>query len=90
MPTFRIVYVEDETFAPRTLTAAFPDRAAAEITMARHGHRIVQIAEVGHRESVADPIRIAVVAEKRDAANQAAKRTAPKWYGFLRLIFRAM
>ena len=34
MPTYRIVYIDDDTFAPRTLTAAFPNRTAVEIAMA--------------------------------------------------------
>jgi hypothetical protein len=68
MPTFRIVYIDDDTFAPRTLTAAFPDRAAIEIAMAKHGHRVVHIAELRAGESAADPIEIAMsgVAEPRE------------------------
>ena len=60
MPIFRLVYIDDDTFAPRTLTAAFADRAAAEIAMARHGHRVVHVAELGAGECAADPVRIAM------------------------------
>lgn len=63
MPTFRIVYVDDDTFAPRTLTAAFPDRAAVEIAMAKHGHRVVHIAEMRAGESAADPIEMPMSAK---------------------------
>jgi hypothetical protein len=52
MPIFRIVYIDtdyvgDESLRPRTLTAAFADRAAAEAAMAKHGLRIAYIAEAG-------------------------------------------
>ena len=60
MQTYRIVYIDDDTFAPRTLTAAFASRAAAELAMARHGHRVVHIAEMRAGESAADPIRIEI------------------------------
>jgi len=77
MPTFRIVYIDDDTFAPRTLTAAFSDRAAVEIAMAKHGHRVVHIAELRTGESMADPIEIAMsgVAEPRDARQPASEPT---------------
>lgn len=58
MPIFRIVYIDDDTFAPRALTAAFPDRAAAEIAMAKHGHRIAHIAEMGAGECERGPVAI--------------------------------
>jgi hypothetical protein len=58
MPTFRIVYIEDDSFAPRTLTAAFADRVAAEIEMAKHGHRVVQIAEMRAGQRASDPITV--------------------------------
>jgi hypothetical protein len=75
MPTFRIVYIDDDTFAPRTLTAAFPDRAAAEVAMAKHGHRVVHVAQMRAGENAADPVRIAMPAEAdRDAAGLAAHR----------------
>jgi len=56
MPTFRIVYIDDDTFSPRTLTAAFAHRAAAEIAMAKHGHRVVHIAEMKAAESPTDRV----------------------------------
>jgi hypothetical protein len=62
MPTFRIVYIDDDTFAPRTLTAAFADRAAAEIEMAKHGLRVVHLAEMHAGETAADPIVIPMAA----------------------------
>jgi len=62
MPTFRIVYIDDDTFAPRTLTAAFADRAAAEIEMARHGHRVVHLAEMRVGETAADPVSVPMAA----------------------------
>ena len=65
MPIFRIVYVEDDTFAPRTLTAAFPDCAAAEIEMARHGHRVAHIAEMRSGESAGDPITVPMVPDDK-------------------------
>jgi hypothetical protein len=63
MPTYRIVYIDDDTFAPRTLTAAFPSRAAVEIAMAKHGHRVAHIVEMRSGESAADPIEIAMLPE---------------------------
>ena len=74
MPTYRIVYIDDDTFAPRTLTAAFPSRAAVEIAMAKHGHRVVHIAEMRAGESAADPIEVAMPAE---SAKPAADATSP-------------
>lgn len=62
MPTFRIVYIDDDTFAPRSLTADFPDRAAAEIAMAKHGHRVVHVAALEAGARVTDPILIAMPA----------------------------
>ncbi len=58
MPTFRIVYIDDDTFRPRTLTAAFPDRATAEIAMAKHGHRVAHIAELGAGELPTGPVAV--------------------------------
>lgn len=60
MRTYRIVYIDDDTFAPRTLTAAFANREAAEIAMARHGHRIVHLAEMRVGERATDPIGIEI------------------------------
>ena len=77
MPTYRIVYIDDDTFAPRTLTAAFPSRAAVEIAMAKHGHRVVHIAEMRVGESAADPIEIAMPAEGEKAAGEASPRREP-------------
>jgi len=68
MPTFRIVYIDDDTFTPRTLTAAFSDRAAAEIEMARHGHRIVHIVPMRSGETARDPIRVPMVPETEESA----------------------
>jgi hypothetical protein len=56
MPVYRIVYTDDDSFRPRTLTAEFPSRPAAEAAMAKHGHRIAHIAEMGLGESIADPV----------------------------------
>jgi hypothetical protein len=72
MPTFRIVYIDDDTFAPRTLTAAFADRAAAEIEMAKHGHRVVHLAEMRVGETAADPVSVPM------AAASDARLTAPR------------
>lgn len=87
MPTFRIVYVEDDTFAPRTLTASFHDRATAEIAMAKHGHRVVHIAALDAGESPADPVRIemAAAASRPEAAAFARReRAAPHRVGLAR------
>ncbi len=73
MPIFRIVYIDDDTFAPRTLTAAFANRTAAEITMAKHGHRVVHISDLGPGESATDPVRIAMA----DGAEAPAAHEAP-------------
>jgi hypothetical protein len=62
MPTFRIVYIVDDTFAPRTLTAAFADRAAAGIEMAKHGRRVLHLAEMRVGEMPADPVSIPMAA----------------------------
>lgn len=77
MPTFRIVYIEDDTFAPRTLTAAFADRAAAEIEMAKHGHRVVHIAEMRAGERAFDPVTVAM-APASDATKVPARHDAPE------------
>ena len=77
MPTFRIVYVEDDTFAPRTLTASLADRSAAEIAMAKHGHRIVHIAALDAGASAADPIRVAMAAARPRADDVAPHEPAP-------------
>lgn len=78
MPIFRIVYIDDDTFAPRTLTAAFADRAAAEIAMARHGHRVVHMAEMGAGESAADPVRIPMAGERMvSGASESAAQDRP-------------
>ena len=75
MPIFRIVYIDDDTFAPRTLTAAFPDRAAVEIAMAKHGHRVAHVAELRAGERAADPIAIPMVAaDDRDMRKPTAER----------------
>jgi hypothetical protein len=75
MPIFRIVYIDDDTFAPRTLTAAFPDRAAVEIAMAKHGHRVAHVAELRAGESAADPIAVPMVAaDDRDMRRPPAAR----------------
>ena len=76
MPTFRIVYIEDDTFAPRTLTAAFADRVAAEIEMAKHGHRIVHIAEMRADERASGPIVVGM-AKAADAGTAPAASGAP-------------
>ncbi len=76
MPTFRIVYIDDDTFAPRTLTAAFPHRAAAEIAMAKHGHRVVHIAELKLGESAADPISVAMADNDGAACGVSARGAA--------------
>ena len=60
MRTYRIVYIDDDTFAPRALTAAFASRAAAEVAMAQHGHRIVHLAEMRIDERATDPIGIEI------------------------------
>lgn len=65
MPTFRIVYIDDDTFRPRSLTAAFADRAAAEIEMARHGHRVVHLAEMRVGETAADPVSVPMAAASK-------------------------
>ena len=72
MPTFRIVYIDDDTVASRTLTAAFADRAAAEIAMAKHGHRVVHAVQIGAGEQAKDPIRIPVSEEGQDRVADAA------------------
>lgn len=77
MPTFRIVYIDDDTFAPRMLTAAFADRATAEIAMAKHGHRVVHLAEMRAGETAADPIPIAMAPES-DGRPGAEKPLAPE------------
>ena len=84
MPTYRIVYIDDDTFSPRTLTAAFAHRAAAEIAMAKHGHRVVHIAELKAGESPTDPVVIAMAGESahdgignRAAARERATATRP-------------
>jgi hypothetical protein len=74
MPVFRIVYIDDDTFAPRTLTAAFADRAAAEAAMARHGHRIVHMAQMRDGESAADPVRIPMAGGRASPGEAAAAR----------------
>lgn len=73
MPIFRIVYIDDDTFAPRTLTAAFANRAAAEIAMAMHGNRVVHMSELGPGERATDPVRIAMAG----GAGAAAAREVP-------------
>lgn len=73
MPIFRIVYIDDDTFAPRTLTAAFANRTAAEIVMAKHGHRVVHMAELGPGENGVEPMLIAMA----DGAAPPAAREAP-------------
>lgn len=84
MPVFRIVYIDDDTFAPRTLSAAFADRAAAEIAMAKHGHRIVHVAELGAGESLRDPVAVAMAPEcdasaaRSPAAEDARVDAAPR------------
>jgi len=60
MPIFRIVYIDsdcidDARTGLRTLTAAFENRATAEAAMAKHGHRIAHLAEIGRGESLSDP-----------------------------------
>jgi len=74
MPTFRIVYIDDDTFAPRTLTAAFPDRLAAEIAMARHGHRIVHIADTRVGETAAAPIDVAMAPQSAASGGRKPRR----------------
>jgi hypothetical protein len=85
MPTFRIVYIDDDTFAPRTLTAAFPDRAIAEIAMARHGHRVVHIAEMRSGESAGDPVSVAMAPEADQGATampgEPARAPVPRMLG---------
>src|SRR5262245_58440013 len=76
MPVFRIVYIDDETFLPRTLTVAFPNRAAVEIAMARHGHRVVHIAELGVGEGAADPIKIPIVGASGEREPRAEREPA--------------
>jgi hypothetical protein len=78
MPIFRIVYIDDDTFAPRTLTAAFANRAAAEVAMAKHGHRVVHMAELGPGESAADPVRISLTGGEPPSALEAPARHAPR------------
>ena len=78
MPTYRIVYIDDDTFAPRTLTGAFPNRTAVEIAMAKHGHRVVHIAEMRVGEKAADPIEIAMPAGGEiPATTEASPRREP-------------
>jgi hypothetical protein len=78
MPTYRIVYIDDDTFAPRTLTAAFPSRAAVEIAMAKHGHRVVHIADMKVGENAADPIELAMPLEgEKPSASERLPRRAP-------------
>ena len=82
MRTYRIVYIDDDTFAPRTLTAAFASRAAAEGEMAKHGHRVVHIAETRAGERATDPVRVEIAGdpnpphEEACAARQTTRRTA--------------
>lgn len=79
MPIFRIVYIDDDTFAPRTLTAAFANRAAAEIAMARHGNRVVHMSELGPGERATDPVPIAMAGGAgAPAAREAPARPAPR------------
>jgi hypothetical protein len=73
MPTFRIVYIDDDTFRPRTLTASFADRAAAEIAMAKHGHRVVHVVELRADESPDDPVAVPIV-----PGSNAGGATAPR------------
>jgi hypothetical protein len=81
MPVFRIVYIDDDTFAPRTLTAGFASRAAAEVAMAKHGHRVVHIVELRAGERAADPIEVPIaMGEARDsgeALHASARATRP-------------
>lgn len=86
MPIFRIVYIDDDTFTPRCLTAEFPDRAAAEIAMARHGHRVVHLAALAAAESAADPIRIAIsdASAPHEIAIAPARERAPRRFAFRR------
>ena len=65
MPVFRIVYIDtdhadDANVSVRTLTAAFEDRATAEAAMAKHGHRIAHLAELGQAESISDPVKLKI------------------------------
>ena len=65
MPVFRIVYVDtdhadDANMSLRTLTAAFEKRATAEAAMAKHGHRIAHLAEMGPTESVSNPVTVPI------------------------------
>lgn len=81
MPVFRIVYIDDDTFAPRTLSAAFADRAAAEIAMAKHGHRVVHIAVLGAGESPRDPIAVPMAPgcdASRAQPRESGRATAPQ------------
>jgi hypothetical protein len=77
MPIFRIVYIDDDTFAPRTLTAAFANRAAAEIAMAKHGHRVAHMAELGAGENGAAPVQIEMTGGQPGAALPAPARHGP-------------
>lgn len=85
MPTFRIVYIDDDTFAPRSLTAEFPDRAAAEIALAKHGLRVVHIAPLTAGETAVDPVRIAMAAAQVAAPrgphmpDERRRRTLPRY-----------
>ena len=65
MPVFRIVYIDtdrtdDANIKLRTLTAAFENRATAEAAMAKHGHRIAHLAEMGQAESLSDPVTLSI------------------------------
>lgn len=73
MPTFRIVYIDDDTFRPRTLTAAFANRQAAEIAMAKHGHRVAHITEMRTSETAVDPVEVAMAEPPRPAAGPPAE-----------------
>jgi hypothetical protein len=86
MPTFRIVYIDtdridDTGFTVRTLTATFPDRASAEDAMARHGHRIAHLAELGAGETVRDApvLRIEEGAAILDEPARPARRARARW-----------
>jgi hypothetical protein len=56
MPVFRIVYIDEVSLRPHTLTEEFPSRAAAQAALERRGHRIAHVAEMRPGESVTDPI----------------------------------
>lgn len=65
MPIFRIVYIDsdcidDARTGLRTLTAEFENRATAEAAMAKHGHRIARLAEIGRGESRSHPVTVPI------------------------------